>query len=269
MSNGPLQEIVAVLGSPAAGNPAQYLFERAFEAAGLDWRIITCDVAPDRLSAALAGAEAMGFRGCLVGGPLRRLALSLVATTSPAARFAGGVGLVECTADGLAGHVTDGRGVVEALRAHIDPAGRHALVVGAGMTGRAIALELVLAGAAAVSVTDPHDDRGQKLADDLAALETVPSAWLPWASTISVPAHVAIIVTATSATPSFDGLRPDIVFADVAPAAAPPAPATAAGCCIVDGLEIRAMQAAIEFQTFTGCEADVELLRESLDEYLS
>jgi shikimate dehydrogenase len=269
MSSGPLQEIIAVLGSPAAGNPAQYLFERAFEAAGLDWRIMTCDVGAERLPAALAGAEAMGFRGCLVAGPLRRLALPLVATASPTARFAGGVGLVERTADGLAGHITDGRGVVETLRAHLDPAGRHAFVVGAGTTGRAVALELALAGAASVCVTDPNDDRGRALADDLAGLERVPSEWLPWADTIMVPAPVGIIVRATPATPSFDGLRPDIIFADVAPAAAPPASASAAGCCIIDGLEIRAVQAAIEFQAMTGVEADVELLREALEEYLS
>ena len=48
-----------------------------------------------------------------------------------------------------------------------------------------------------------------------------------------------------------------------------PPEATAAGCCLVDGLEIRAVQAAIDFQSLTGVEADVEMLREALDEYLS
>jgi shikimate dehydrogenase len=268
MSNGPLQEIIAVLGSPAAGNPSQYLFERTLAATGLDWRIITCDIPAERLAAALAGVEAMGFRGCFVAGPLRRLALPLVANASPTARFAGGVGLVERTAAGLVGHATDGRGVVEALRAHVDPVGRHALVVGAGTTGRAVALELALAGAAGVLVFDPDDERGRTLAEDLRSLEAAPAEWLPWAATITVPGHVGIVVNATITTPVFEGLRPDIVFADVAPAAAHPA-AAAVGCCMVDGLEIRAMQAAIEFQAFTGVDADIELLREALDEYLS
>ncbi|MFM7137026.1 MAG: hypothetical protein ACKO1M_08150 [Planctomycetota bacterium] len=49
----------------------------------------------------------------------------------------------------------------------------------------------------------------------------------------------------------------------------PPPEAVAAGCCLVTGLEVRAVQAAIEFQALTGLEADVELLREALDEYLS
>jgi shikimate dehydrogenase len=71
MTSPALQEVVAVLASPAAGNPSQYLFERAFAAAGLDWRMITCDVAPGRLTEAIGGAAALGFRGCLVSGPLR------------------------------------------------------------------------------------------------------------------------------------------------------------------------------------------------------
>jgi shikimate 5-dehydrogenase len=55
----------------------------------------------------------------------------------------------------------------------------------------------------------------------------------------------------------------------VAAAADPPAEAVAAGCCLVTGLEVRAVQAAIEFQALTGIEPDVEMLREALDEYLS
>ena len=62
MTSPALQEIVALLGFPAAGNPAQYLFERAIEAAGLDWRFLTLDVEPERIADAIAGVGAMGFR---------------------------------------------------------------------------------------------------------------------------------------------------------------------------------------------------------------
>lgn len=269
MTSGPLQEIVAVLASPAAGNPSQYVFERAVEAAGLDWRIITCDVAPARLGEAVAGAAALGFRGCIVSGPLRRAVLGLVPAASPTARFAGGVGLVERTADGLVGHLTDGRGVVEALRGHVDPAGRHAFVLGGGTTGRAVALELALAGAAGIVVADPDQERAAALVADLAALENVSAEPLAWGDAIAVPSSVAIVVRATTATVPLTDLRPDMVVADVSPAAGLPPEAQAAGCCLVDGLEIRAVQAAIDFQSLTGVEADVDLLREALDEYLS
>lgn len=269
MSSGPLQEIVAVLGSPAAGHPAQYLFERAFAAAGIDWRIITCDVAVEKLAAAFAGVDAMGFRGCLVAGPLRRPGLSLVTTASPSARFAGGVGLIEQSSDGLVGHMTDGRGAVEAIRSQADPSGKHALVVGAGLTGRAVAIELMLAGASGVAITDPDETRGKTLVDDLAGLQTAPTEWIPAEAVILVPAYATIVVHTISQSVSFDGLRPDLVFADATPTGSSIDAARAAGCCIVDNLEVRAIQAAIEFRALTGLEADVEMLREALDEYLS
>jgi shikimate dehydrogenase len=272
MTSPALQEIIAVLASPAAGNPSQYLFERALEGTGLDWRIITCDVSPERVGEALAGAAAMGFRSCLLAGPLRRPALPLVSSASPTARFAGGVGLVERAAEGFAGHVTCGRGVVEALRAHLDPAGRHVLVVGGGMTGRAVALELALAGVAGLFVTDHRPERLDQLQGDitgLAGLENVPVEILPWGDTLAVPPEVGIVVKASDARAALAGLRPEIVVADVSPEAAMPPEAAAAGCCLVDGLEIRAVQAAIDFQMLTGVEADAEMLREALDEYLS
>jgi shikimate dehydrogenase len=272
MTSPALQEIIAVLASPAAGNPSQYLFERALEGTGLDWRIITCDVSPERVGEAVSGAAAMGFRGCLLSGPLRRVALSLVASASPTARFAGGVGLVERTPKGFAGHVTCGRGVVEALRAHLDPAGRQVLVLGGGMTGRAVALELAFAGATKLVITDHRPDRLEQLEADmagLAGLENVPIEILAWGEQLVIPPEVGIVVKASDARAALAELRPEIVVADVSPAAAMPPEAAAAGCCLVDGLEIRAVQAAIDFQLLTGVEADAELLREALDEYLS
>jgi shikimate dehydrogenase len=269
MTSPALQEVVAVLASPAAGNPSQYLFERAIAAAGLDWRLITCDVAPGGLADAIRGAVAMGFRGCIVSGPLREPALGLVATASPAATFARAASLLERGADGFSGHMTDGRGLIEAVRAHVDPAGREVLVMGAGPTGRAVALEMALAGAAGILVADDDAGRAEALAADLAAMNTSSAAVLPWAATLEVPEQVGIVVRATAAPATLVGLRAEVVHADVAADADPPPEAVAAGCCLVTGLEVRAMQAAIEFQSLTGLEADVEMLRESLDEYLS
>lgn len=115
-----------------------------------------------------------------------------------------------------------------------------------------------------------HDaERAAALAADLAAMNTAPVAVLPWAATIELPERVGIVVRASSAPVTLTGLRADIVHADMTADADPPPEAVAAGCCLVTGLEVRAVQAAIEFQALTGLEADVELLREALDEYLS
>ena len=46
MTHPAIQEIVAVFGQPVAGNPTQYMMEKAFAQLGLDWRYLTLEVAP-------------------------------------------------------------------------------------------------------------------------------------------------------------------------------------------------------------------------------
>jgi len=276
MANPALQEIVALLGWPAAGNPAQYLFERAIAAAGIDCRFLSVDVDPARLADALAGASAMGFRGCLLAGPLRTAALPLVGETSPTAAFAGAAGLIDCRGGQLTGHMTDGRGAVEALRSHVDPVGSRALVVGAGVTGRAVALELALAGAASIAVHDRDPGLAGGLAEALAALGRAASSVLEAGPNVAVPADVEIVVVALPAAApdatALTGLRPDLIVAETAlsPQPSPLGKLVAdAAACLVDGLEVHAARTAIEFQSLTGADADADQLREALDEFLA
>ena len=55
-------ELVAVFGQPVAENPTGVMQEAAFREAGLDWRYLTIEVAPDQLDTAVLGARSMGFR---------------------------------------------------------------------------------------------------------------------------------------------------------------------------------------------------------------
>jgi shikimate dehydrogenase len=277
MTSPALQEVVALLGCPAAGNPAQYLFERMIVAAGLDWQFVTFDVPAERISEAIHGAAAMGLRGCLLSGSLRSAALASVASASPAARFAGAVGFVERQPAGPAGHMTDGRGVLEALRAHIDPADVNVLIIGAGAAARATALELSLAGAGEILICDRTPERATALVDALTDLAAAPASVVPWGGTIAIPDRIGIVVTAVPADGPkqivpLSGLRPDLVVADLALVGQPTpvvAEATRAGACVIDGLEIHAARTAIDFHSLTGLEADSELLRDALDEFFS
>ncbi|MFZ4732400.1 MAG: shikimate dehydrogenase family protein [Pirellulales bacterium] len=277
LANAALQDLVSLLGCPAAGNPAQYLFERAFAAAGLDWRFLSLEVAPDRLGDALAGVSALGFRGCILAGPLRRQALPLMGQSSPSASFAGAASLVHTGPEGLlVGHMTDGRGVLAALRMHAEISAEHVFVLGAGAVGRAAALELSLAGAKEILVANRSPERAAALVDDLNAMGRVQAAVIPWHTVIDIPERVRVVVAAIPAAggrtaPDLRGLRGDQVVVDTAVASGPTAvtlAAARAGACVVDGLEVHCHRTAIDFQAWTGLEADIDLLREALDEFL-
>ena len=274
MTSPALQEVIALLAAPAAGHPAQYLFERAIEAAGLDWRFLTFDVEPPRLAAALGGAEALGLKGCLIGGSLQAAAAPLAASLSPAAAFSSAASLLaRDEAGGLAGHMTEGRGIVEALRGHIDPAGRDVLVLGAGPLARASALELALAGVSGLVVSDPDAARADALVGRLADISAAGVERLDWCSGLAIPPQATIVVNAVDAAigaVTVTGLRGDLVLVEPHLAASALAgQAVAAGACVVDGIEVHATRTAIDFHTLTGMEADTDMLREALDEFLS
>src|SRR5436190_807767 len=61
------QEFLCCLGKPVAGNPTQYMMEKAFEAAGLDWRYLTCEVPPEKLADAMRGLRALAVELALAG----------------------------------------------------------------------------------------------------------------------------------------------------------------------------------------------------------
>jgi shikimate dehydrogenase len=173
--------------------------------------------------------------------------------------------------------MTDGRGVLEALRSHIDPAGVNVLIVGAGAAARATALELSLARAGEILVCDRTPERATALVEALAGMAAAPASAVPWEGAITIPDRVGIVVMAVpSEGPKpvvpLSGLRADLVVADLTLMSQPApvvAAARAAGACVIDGLEIHAARTAIDFHTLTGVETDTDMLRDALDEFFS
>lgn len=276
MTDSPLPTITALFGCPAAGQPAQFLFERALAAAELDWRFLTCEVAETALEQALQGAIAMGFRGCLLTGPLRQEAARFVDEASPAASFTSAVSRIDFQDGRLLGDMTEGRGAAEAIRLHIDPTDQGVLVLGSDAAARAVALELALGKAGVVIMADSDREPLSTAAETIASLDAAPVAACHWQDRLSVPAEVKILVAAgpleASRVAAIDGLRADLIVVDLF-VASQVSPLIAAarqhGCCTVDGLDVRCEQAAIDFQAWTGISPDTEVLRDALDEFFS
>jgi shikimate dehydrogenase len=276
MNESAIPAITALFGCPAAGQPAQFLFERALAAAELDWRFLTCDVPESSVEQALQGAIAMGFRGCLLTGPLRQRAATLVDESSPAASFTAAVSRIDFREGKLLGDMTEGRGAVEAIRLHIEPADQGILVLGTDATARAVALELTLGKAGVVILADSDREALSAAAEAVAGLEAAPVAACHWQDRLKIPADVKILVAAgpidATQAAKIEGLRADMIVVDLL-VASQVSPLIAAakhhGCCTVDGLDVRCEQAAIDFQAWTGLAADTEVLRDALDEYFS
>ena len=64
--DGTTEPIVVVIGHPIAGNPAQFATERALRSLRLDWRVLSFDVLPCDVAAALEGFAVTGINGVLI-----------------------------------------------------------------------------------------------------------------------------------------------------------------------------------------------------------
>jgi shikimate dehydrogenase len=184
----PSQEFVCCLGQPVAGNPTQYMMEKAFAAAGLDWRYLTCEVPPEKLADAMRGLRALGFKGANFTIPHKVAVIQYLDSLSPATELMGAVNCmnrVDNKSGGTGvspvfiGENTDGKGFYQSLREACDPAGLSIVVLGAGGAARAIAVELALAGAGEITIVNRAADRGQALVDLLRQRTSVKADFVP------------------------------------------------------------------------------------------
>ena len=280
MPDSPLQEIVCCMGQPVAGNPTQFMMEHAFAAAGLDWRYLTLEVAPDSLGDAVRGLRAMGIRGANITGPHQTTVGAFLDELSEVARWTGAVNCVHREGQRLIGDNTDGKGFVQSLRPVTDPAGKNVVILGAGGAARAVAVALARAGAAPITVVNRTAERGQALVTLLSVQVGVPARFVHLSGDYAVDENAQIVINATSigqddceARVPLDvaTLRPEMTVADVI--FNPPQThflraAAARGCATADGLGMLVHQGAVAFRIWTGGDPDAGVMREALEEYL-
>ncbi len=272
-------DLVGVFGHPVAENPTIVMQEAGFRACNLNWRYLTIEVLPEDLEAAMQGLRAMNFQGINLTIPHKVEVLKYVDEIAPDAALIGAVNTVRLDGERLIGENTDGKGFLRSLRkdAKIDPAGRRAVVFGAGGAARAITVELALAGATRITVVNRNRDRGEELVNLLNSKTNTAANYVEWNAPYAIPKDTQIVVNATSIGlfPDVDE-KPDIVYdtitagmvvCDVIPNP-PKTPflkeAAARGAKTLDGLGMLVYQGAIGFTMWTGLDAPVQAMYDAL-----
>ncbi len=280
MLDSPIEDIVCCMGQPVAGNPTQFMMERAFAAAGLEWRYLTLEVSPEGLADAVNGMRAMGFRGSNFTIPHKVAVIPHLDELSEAAELMGAVNCVNRDGDKLIGENTDGKGFVQSLRSVTDPAGKKAVIIGAGGAARAIAVELGLSATAELIVVNRTASRGESLVQLLTERVNVPARLVHLSGDYVVEEDTDIVINATSiglgdsdarVPLDEDSLTADMVVADVIfnpPQTRLIRDAADRGCTPLDGLGMLVNQGVIGFKIWTGMDPDPEVMREALEEYL-
>jgi shikimate dehydrogenase len=264
---------------PAAENPTVAMVEAAYRHHGLDARYLNCEVAPHALGDAVRGARAMGWVGFNLSIPHKVAVIEHLDALAESATVIGAVNCVVVRDGELVGENTDGQGFLRSLVTVADPAGAAFVVLGAGGAARAIAVEVALAGARAITVVNRDPERGTELVELLRHATPARAELVAWDATYRVPDDADVLVNATpiglfpdvEASPDLDlsTLRPDLVVADVIPN--PPRTALlraaeARGCTVLDGLGMLVGQGVIGIRHWSGVDADPTIMRRALAE---
>ncbi len=163
-----------IVGDPIAQVKSPAGVTQGLQARHRNAMVMPAHVVPARLAQWLTGvSQAQNVDGIIATVPHKFAAYDLCASTSARATFLRAANVMRRNADGSwHGDMCDGAGFVEAMRGHgCEPAGRSALLVGAGGAGSAIAHALVMAGVSALAIHDQDATRRATLVDRLAGLQ--------------------------------------------------------------------------------------------------
>lgn len=280
-------KVAGVIGDPVRHSLSPALHNAAFAELGLDWTYVAFVVPAGRGGDAVEAMRVLGIDGLSVTMPHKDAVAAACDELSPTAALLGAVNCVRRDGDRLIGENTDGAGFLRSLRTQmgVDPAGLHAVVLGAGGAARAVIVALAAA-RASVTVVNRSPDAAERAAalGVSAAGAAAGAAGTPSGTTAVAAATVAarvggpdavryadVVVNATPlgmaagdllpVDPAF--LRDGQIVADLIyrPARTPLLRAAAqAGASTLNGVGMLLYQAADQFSMWTGHDAPVDAM---------
>jgi shikimate dehydrogenase len=255
---------LGVLGWPVAHSRSPAMHAAALAHLGLDgWTYQKLPVPPEALAETVRALPGAGFRGANATIPHKAAVLALATEATARARAIGAANTLRFDDGAIHADNTDAPGLIAALPA--PPAGRSALVLGAGGAARAAVWALVDAGAADVAVWNRTPDRAAALADELGArivTSPQPADLLVHCTSVGLDARDQFFKATPLTADDLDGYRcvVDLVYRSGTETALVAA-ARARGVATVDGLEVLVRQGALSLESWTGRRAPIDVMR--------
>lgn len=280
------QDVCCLMGDPVAENPTHYMLEKAFTVADLDWRFLTFEVTTADFETALRGVRIFEFRGVMLAAPHRGEVHRYLESATDVARLSGQVNCLQFQHGELRGHNTEGPALRGLAEGKVTLKGLKAVILGCGRTGKSIAAELALAGAASIEFICVQPEQAEPLiaalqADPLtAAVELKVTPWPQQSRSIAISGECRLLANATpigrhdpSATLPIDvdALSAETLIVDMVynpPTTRLTRDAKRRGLPTIDGLTLLVEQAALAFQIWTGRKPDRNAMREAVEEFL-
>jgi shikimate dehydrogenase len=160
--------LAGIIGWPVAQSLSPVMHNAAYRAVDFDCVYVPLPVADETDLIRVVGAiRVLPFVGFNVTMPYKQVMLDLCDEVAMLAQMAGAVNTVHCVDGRLIGYNTDGRGLVDALRAEVgfEPAGSTVALVGSGGAAGAALVSLVLGKASLVTIVNRTLENAEALAE--------------------------------------------------------------------------------------------------------
>jgi 3-dehydroquinate dehydratase/shikimate dehydrogenase len=254
--------VYAVLGADVARSLSPVLHNRAFAARGLD--AIYVPFSAEALLPFVEALPVLDLAGFSVTRPYKVEMLAHLHQQDEAVTRCGSVNTVVCEDGRLRGLTTDGAGVLGPLGKRTAIKGSSVVIVGAGGAARAVAFALRASGARVTVVARKPQQAGELAADVGCAHGALADLrHYPWDILINATPLGSRDLVDQTPVPAASHRPGTIVFDMVYDPLETRLlrEAAAAGCRLVDGLEMLLAQAVEQFQAWTGLEAPLDAMK--------
>jgi shikimate dehydrogenase len=264
--------LAAVIGSPVRHSLSPAIHNAAFEAAGLDWRLVALEVEPGSGAQAVAAMKTLGIYGFAVTTPHKSDVAAAVDEVDPAALALRSVNTVVLRDDGTTyGASTDGGGFVDSVVAcGVELSGARVVVLGSGAAARSVIDALGRAGVSDLAILNRSPASAHEAAeladaarvgspDDVAGATLLVNATTVGMGSRDMPIDAALL---------HPGLMvADLVYHPIRTALL--AAAESAGARCIDGLGMLVHQAIRQQQLWTGSSPDPIVVRAAAEAELA
>jgi shikimate dehydrogenase len=256
-------KLAGVMGWPIAQSRSPILHNYWIEKYNLTGRYVPLAVRPERLTDAIRGLPALGFRGCNLTMPHKQLAMTMVDSLTDTAKRIGAINCIVVGDDGrMSGTNNDGNGYVlsvQEVAPQWKPSDGPIAILGAGGAARAIIVALAERGVLEIRLINRTFEKAERLAKEFSP--TVKP--IVWDKRSDVIGDVALLINATdqgmigkpALDISLDKLSKQTLVSDliyVPPETSFLAAAKARGNVTINGLGMLLHQARPAFQAWFG-----------------
>lgn len=278
-------KLLGVIGDPIEHSLSPVMHNAAIASLGIDYVYLALPVKSADLEVAIAGFAAIGLQGFSVTIPHKQAIIPLLSDVSEIARGVGAVNTVWHTEGGWNGTNTDVEGFIAPLRGYNrDWSQTTALILGYGGAARAVVVGCSQLGCQGIHVVGRNLDKLSQFQQSWVDKSLSTSVTVhPWEELSELIPQVDLVINTTPVgmypnveqspvdAAVWQGLRDGAIAYDLIYTPNPTQflkQAKEQGAIAIDGLEMLVQQGAAAFKIWLGQTPPVDIMRQSLQQYL-